>query len=999
MRPVRLSMQAFGSYGAYTEIDFTAPNQNLFLITGDTGAGKTTIFDAIVFALYGEASSGMNKKDGQELQSQFADTALEPFVELTFRTGEDGLYRVRRSPRHLRPARKSGAKEQAVSESVSLILPDGTESPQKETNDKLQEIIGLTKPQFMQVAMIAQGEFMELLRADSNRKKEIFRKLFGTQLYQRIADALYARSKHLSGEIARIHSACQQEVSHILIPENRGHAAVLAMELSSEVLTDAVPGSAAQKSECVSSGTPGPALLQDLKQRIIAEDRPNVADLEQLLEQLNVLCGELRRQRDEAKLRADQAGAVRDARRDAWTQGKILSESFTALDRAKAQLEDCNVQEEEIRKDTVLQQKILQAYEIREQYILWDHAQKLALASAKGLEQETAGLPLLEQMREEALAAVQKAEAELQSLIEAQELQSREFAVRRERWEAKRTESADLVRRYKAAQGMAQEIRQQDAALSKLRKEYEIIRSESIAKKEVYERSRDVFLDEQAGYLAGMLVPGKPCPVCGSTEHPAPRHRAAAHQEITRQSLDTMAKEVSGLEKRREELSAALAAAAQALSEKQAQLQKALTELHGLLTGITETIQEPFMVSADPPEESTAAACADAQEHFVSAQEVSNLLQRYLEDIRQQGSSLQEETARAAEKSKADRTKAQSALEQSRAAFQQASGAAERAKALIRQYQEVLPEQEKDSIEKHSAYKEILALKHLSEEEWKTITTQYERGEAARLGERVLHWQQRKAAAQGALETAGKAVAGKERPDLAVLELLNAQAEEALQTAATELSLMNSQYETDQRIADTLAPKMEERSRIIGEYTKTTSLYERLAGKRTGARMDMETFVQRWYLQRILYAANLRFTQMSAGQYELRMVPAGQAGEGKNRGLDLMVYSAVTGKEREIRTLSGGESFMAALSLALGMADQIGESSAAISLDVMFIDEGFGSLDDHSREQAVRVLQQMAGGEKMIGIISHVTELQQELEDQLIVTKDDTGSHVRWQIS
>ena len=163
--------------------------------------------------------------------------------------------------------------------------------------------------------------------------------------------------------------------------------------------------------------------------------------------------------------------------------------------------------------------------------------------------------------------------------------------------------------------------------------------------------------------------------------------------------------------------------------------------------------------------------------------------------------------------------------------------------------------------------------------------------------------------------------------------------------------------------------------------------------------MDIETFVQRYYLERILYAANLRFGDMSAGQFELRMVEDDQAGEGKNRGLDLMVYSTVTGKVREVRTLSGGESFMAALSLALGMADQIQENSAAINLDVMFIDEGFGSLDDHSRDQAIRVLQRMASGSKLIGIISHVTELKQEIEDQLIVTKDEEGSHVRWQIS
>ena len=186
---------------------------------------------------------------------------------------------------------------------------------------------------------------------------------------------------------------------------------------------------------------------------------------------------------------------------------------------------------------------------------------------------------------------------------------------------------------------------------------------------------------------------------------------------------------------------------------------------------------------------------------------------------------------------------------------------------------------------------------------------------------------------------------------------------------------------------------------MVQEYDRIDMLYRQLSGNVTGGRMDIETFVQRYYLQRILYAANAHFDEMSGGQFALRMVDEETAGAGRNRGLDLMVYSHVTGKEREVRTLSGGESFMAALSLALGMADQIRENTAAIHLDILFIDEGFGSLDEQARNQAVHVLQRLADGDKLIAIISHVSELKQEIEDQLIVRKDETGSRVQWQIS
>ena len=220
MRPLTLEMQAFGSYGDRTKIDFRKPSQNLFLITGDTGSGKSTIFDAIAFALYGEASSTANKKSGTELQSQFATAGAEPYVELKFCEGteESGVYTVRRVPRHVRPLKRgSGEKEQ--SESVTLIMPDEIVYSQKETNQKIIDIVGLNKGQFMQVAMIAQGEFMELLRAKSDEKKVIFRKLFHTEKYEKIANELGDRKRKLDAEIATIRTKFHAKAENADIPE------------------------------------------------------------------------------------------------------------------------------------------------------------------------------------------------------------------------------------------------------------------------------------------------------------------------------------------------------------------------------------------------------------------------------------------------------------------------------------------------------------------------------------------------------------------------------------------------------------------------------------------------------------------------------------------------------------------------------------------------------------------------------------------------------------
>ena len=318
-----------------------------------------------------------------------------------------------------------------------------------------------------------------------------------------------------------------------------------------------------------------------------------------------------------------------------------------------------------------------------------------------------------------------------------------------------------------------------------------------------------------------------------------------------------------------------------------------------------------------------------------------------------------------------EKQKREKAYGNARTAEQKTRSAKENAETLIRRYLQELPGQKDERERRRKAYEQIMEEKDLAEAEWTGLTD----------------------------SASKKAIDGREKPVLEELEAAKMSAERRADEALKELEEIRGYYRENTRVYQALEPVMEKRGRIMEEHRKLDDLYNLLGGKVSGGRMDIETFVQRYYLERILYAANRRFQEMSAGQFELRMKDIDKAGVGKNRGLDLMVYSTVTGKEREVRTLSGGESFMAALSLALGMADQIQESAASVNLDIMFIDEGFGSLDDHSRDKAVRVLQDMANGSKMIGIISHVTELKQEIEDQLIVTKDEDGSHVRWQIS
>ncbi|MCD8330271.1 MAG: SMC family ATPase, partial [Lachnospiraceae bacterium] len=395
MRPLQLTMQAFGSYGKRTVIDFTGTSQNLFLITGDTGAGKTTIFDAIVFALYGEASSGNNRKDGIELQSQFAGTAVEPYVELRFseRRGEEtDIYTVRRVPRHLRPLRR-GRGQREEKETVSLILPDGTEyaQKQKQTDAKLTEIVGLTKSQFMQVAMIAQGEFMELLRAKSDEKKLIFRKLFDTGLYQDIVDELGRRRQERKAGIDQLRAAMQNEISHVVIPELQTNAGEMTQR----------------------------------KKKLLSSDRIDVAEAEAFLVELRELCGELKGRQDEAKSACAEAETKHDACRDALTQGLELLQSFTQRETAERELAACAAATEQMREKRRLAADIEAAYEVQSVAQRYGDAAKTVTAIERKLQETEQALPerraACERADEQEAAAKQLLDAEAERCTRTEE--------------------------------------------------------------------------------------------------------------------------------------------------------------------------------------------------------------------------------------------------------------------------------------------------------------------------------------------------------------------------------------------------------------------------------------------------------------------------------------------------------------------------------------------------------------------------------------------------
>ena len=1082
MKPIQLTMQAFGSYGKKTVIDFTKPDQNLFLITGDTGSGKTTIFDAIVFALYGEASSVVNRKNGAELQSQFAAASVEPFVELVFSEkegSEDVHYTVRRVPKHVRPLKRgTGLKEE--SGSVSLIMSDGTEYPSKETDKKLEEIVGLTKNQFMQVAMIAQGEFMALLRAKSDDKKVIFRKLFNTELYQNIVDELAKRRKDKDRKIAQIKTACQTEVGHILVPK---------LVTADGAETDQEQNGAADQiaDECRDANK-----LQGLKERILKSERLSLPDMEALLQTLVSVSEWTKDKVQQSESETSQLYKVYLLKRDAVTKAGQLLERYKELEDAEKELGECEAIKPLMQEWQQCMRQIEDAYDI---LTLWKQYQEVsgqletarqALAANEqalpeqkmACEQAAVQLQQAKKVQEQALMDFSEVKTHVENDLEAfskmaeakrkvltaqtkvdeagkqariaeeslSDLESNE-----KQWQTQAELLSDTDSRMIILQGKQRDIAGIGADFESWKDEEKECFSQQRCAEEsdkVYADAKDRFnkentayiqayndfLDAQAGFLAEKLQRGEPCPVCGSTIHPHPHQ--AEKSALTKEELNILSESVHELqegqaaaakkageakamldakkknciqiwEKLRqkviaysrdemgeldsEEIQGLIETWKKALKDEEKQLQKDKNQLQQLKKWLTKAAKDKEELTAQKNKADKMLADTKAELAAAQAELKSTFISTYYKS--------EEEANQFMEQAEQRKKNAEKQYHSCDKVDKKVRSDKEKTELEIAQHRRDIPNLQDKSDKRKAVYTQLMEKKQLTEPQWKCVTESYDKADRQQFEEKIRQYQSKLSAAGKQKAVAEKAIDGRVKPDM---EQLCSEQNVAEATWKKEQALYEryaEMYKTNHRVCEALMPKMAERSKIMEEHRRLDDLYNLLAGKVTGARMDIETYVQRYYLERILYAANRRFGEMSAGQFELRMCDITKAGEGRNRGLDLMVYSNVTGKEREVRTLSGGESFMAALSLALGMADQIQQSSSAIHLDMMFIDEGFGSLDSQSRDQAVRVLQQMAGGSKLIGIISHVSELKQEIEDQLIVSKDEEGSSARWQIS
>lgn len=928
MKPLKLTMSAFGSYAGKNVIDFTGQQQGIFLITGDTGAGKTTIFDAITYALYNQTSGG--ERNGNMMRSQYAQPETETYVELEF-LYRGQTYRVRRNPDYkITKTLKNGRiREQKVPHSVELTLPDGTVFPEKKnaTDAKIIEILGLTADQFSQIVMIAQGDFLKLLYTKSDERKMIFSKLFRTDIYWKIQENLRRKSMEMDERIQENDRAFEQEKSRIMpLPEREELPLDELVERLRERLKDALKEQNLRR-----------ANVEELNKKITKYEEINKLFVS--LEKIRQTGRELEARQAESKERRQQienarkADKVLVAEQQNLRQQQAVEQSAQAIAKMGETLAD----DQEMFETLKTQLQEAEAIQKREAA----DTQKKMLA----LEQSFPSYEALQNARSE-------------------EQQAKKV------WEDLGKTSEESF--HKKAAGIAalkEQQKRQEQIVEQTKKNWEQTSLSASEAAKHYEHMYEAFLKEQAGILAENLSAGCPCPVCGSTVHPDPAK--LSDHAVTELEVEQAKKTRAAAEEKRDMAYAAFEA------EK--------TEKQKLAQAV-EKEEADFVLAQTIAKQQRK----EAEQNYVS-------LQKIAEQIREK---LVYPSLAEAKKQYAAMQKALEAAEQEIAKKRQK--VSELAEAMNTLKGQKLAEEENQKTAKKLAvktekeYAKLLEKSGFVSEETYHLAILPERSRSKLEREEKEYESQclRQQSEQKLLE---KQVSGKTYTDTTELnEQLKAE-KQALKEAEKTYMELHTAYENDRSVLQNCAVYLEKGKKLESEDQVIKSLSKTANGRLSGsAKIDFETYIQRQYFKQIIHEANKRLLTMSNHQFILKLKEEANTGRKTNEGLDLSVYSLVTDSERDVKTLSGGESFLAALAMALGLSDIVERSAGAIHPDMMFIDEGFGSLDAQSRQQAIEVLAELAGDSRMVGIISHVTELKEQIDRQLVVSRTDKGSRAVW---
>lgn len=1040
MRPLELTLSAFGPYTGVTTVDFgKLAAGGLYLIHGDTGAGKTTLFDAISFALYGHP--GGRVRTEAMLRSDGAAPDTDTYVTLRFAL-RGQAYSLTRNPRYQRPKKRGGGTTLQNAD-AALTLPDGqVVAGQSAVNAKVEELLGINREQFSQVVMIAQNDFLKLVTCGTEEREAILRRIFATDRFLALQEGLRAKRLQLENQLKVDAKLLEQAVAAIDAEDETEAAPPLRDWLAEPNLYDTA-GLLPLLAGHLEGQKRRLAALEAERQALEKRQRALEAKLT-LAAQTNGQLDELEKAKALEKALADKAGEMAALKARA-EQGKT---ALYSLKPVAATLAAARQEHARLEKETAMQgvehEKALAALKAAEtelagQEKLADHRHALA-QSAGRLEEALPRYRRLDEV-DQKLAAAQKELAEATARLEALEA-DRQAAVLLD--EKLAGDSAGLGEPKLELARRQQQLAEATARLERLKEAWRALRSLGELEQKLagaqgafkqaeaaYSTANAAWLElerrwlhEQAGLLAEGLTEGAPCPVCGATHHPAPAalapnaptqaqvEAARAEALAAQQAMQQAAGHSSGALATRDGVRSQALALAEPLCGQVPfeELEPTLTELGKAARTRAEALEQEQkdwaakLEALEETEEKRTALARQLQENEAALAPLRDKLAA----LRLDAAGLEKERATLAEgldspsldaaeqallAARRAAGEAEALFERARSAHTAAGAAAQSAAAVLAERRNQLQSSAGGLAKAQDAFNTAL--------EQAGFDTEADYLAALPTAEALEGWQQQleqharqTEATHRDIQRLARATEGKQRADTTALSAEQQALEAEHQALAAGYTALHGRLGANQNAQKSLERQLRQQSDRQAEYVRIKALSDTANGSLSGKeRITFETFIQSAYFSEILRCANQRFLAMSKGEFHLVRRTAG--GDLRSRaGLELDVHNNFIGKSRDIRTLSGGELFKAALSLALGLSDVVQQHAGGVQLDAMFIDEGFGSLDSESLDAAISTLQALAGGSRSIGIISHVGELAARIDRKITVTRTGAGSKV-----
>ncbi len=980
MRPIKLTMQAFGPYIDECEINFSEfGDRGLYLVTGNTGAGKTTIFDAITYALYGEMSG--DNREGSMMRSKYADPSDETFVELEFEC-RGRLYKVRRNPAYQRSKKRGdGMTEQPAA--VILTLPDGR-TFEKGANEKIEkEILMLTRKQFCQTVMIAQGEYLKLLFAKSKDREPLLRTLFGTEKYKLLQDELKEKKKALDSARDQIRQMILSDSAWIKyddMPDVKRIAEEHAAAANTKQLVEIVE-------KLIRLGKEKQKQLETDRKTVSADHEAAIKSYQHTKES----CDRLKAANDALlKLKQDIEKRQKDADKLKAEKGSLsekrekLEAEQDELKNAPAQLEKRKAEEEKANG------RLTEAQEIADQMKALTAARKDADVKRKAYDDSQKKKSDLEKERE-ALTAKTEALRKRAAELDGEEAKHTDLCNTREKTDQE----------IKLLENLAKDLQALEAARKKLAEAQQALVSADAVYQEknaVYEELNSSFIRGQAGILGEMLEEGKECPVCGSVHHPKIAKRGS---DVPTEAALNAAK------KNRDKAEAERSKAGNTATERK---------------GNCDTAEEKLNKTADELLGSHANIAEDTAKRIAECRDMLSSLNKQitaakaLVDERKTTLDLVEGYSKKIDQLQNEIRNAETRCSEANSALNEAKGkCAQMETALADEFEKRFGDRALDGAEDKigkltgEAQTALNTAKKAVAEEQKRVER------AAKLIEKLRKLDENAKAADEKIAALKEGIAAQEgarkEKEADIKKLLDdpefdgtpeqlAEKEAAVEaikkrklTLDKESSDIASRIQDNQKAADSLQKKGAELSDAEAQYTMIEELEKTASGNVGGGqdRISFETYVLQENFRGMVSHANCLLREMTDDHYTLST--AVQEKKSQKAGLDLELFDHWNDTTRDVKTLSGGESFLAALSLALGMAEEVQSSKGGVQLDSMFVDEGFGSLDEESLDLVMNALDELSrgSGSRLIGIISHVEELKNRIDNKIIITKDPVG--------